>query len=59
MIDYITLIDLGISFLESFLSGLKNKLPAEVVAAVQAAVDALAAHKADALTKANFESQRG
>jgi hypothetical protein len=57
--DYFTLIDLGFSFLQSFLGSLKNKLPANVVTALQAAIDALAAHKADILTKANFEAQRG
>lgn len=56
----IQLIDLGISFLLPFLQGLKNsKVPAEVVAAVQAAIDAIAAHKQDLLTKANFDAQRG
>lgn len=57
--DYTILIDLGISFLQSYLSGLGNKVPSQVVAAIQAAVDALNAHKADLLTKANFEAQRG
>ena len=57
--DYITLLDLGITFLQSFLGKLSNKLPAEVVAAVQAAIDAIAAHKDDAITKANLEAQRG
>lgn len=57
--DYITLIDLGFAFLQNFLGSLKSKLPAEVAAALQAALDALAAHKADLLTKANFEAQRG
>lgn len=56
----IQLIDLGISFLLPFLQGLKNsKVPAGVVAAVQAAIDAIAAHKQDLLTKANFDAQRG
>lgn len=57
--DYITLIDLGVSFLQMFLSKLSTKLPADVVASVQAAADALAAHKDDAITKANLEAQRG
>lgn len=57
--EYITLLDLGISFLQSFLGGLKNKLPAEIVTAVQATIDALAAHKDDVVTKANLEAQRG
>lgn len=57
--DYITLLDLGYSFLEMFLGKLKNKLPAEVVQAIQAATDAIAAHRTDEVTKANLESQRG
>lgn len=56
---YIELLDLGITFLQSFLGGMKNKLPAEIVAAIQSTIDALAAHKQDELTKANFEAQRG
>lgn len=56
---YIELIDLGLTFLQSFLGGMKNKLPAEVVTAIQATIDALASHKQDELTKANFEAQRG
>lgn len=56
----ITLLDLGIQFLLPFLQSLKNgKVPAEVVAAIQAAIDAIAAHKQDLLTKANFDAQRG
>lgn len=56
----ITLLDLGVQFLLPFLQSLKNgKVPAEVVAAVQAAIDAIAAHKQDLLTKANFDAQRG
>lgn len=57
--NYITLLDLGLNFLETFLSNLKNKLPAEVVQAIQAAIDALVAHKDDVVTKANLEAQRG
>lgn len=56
---YIQLLDLGLGFLQMFLGGLKNKLPAEVVASIQATIDAIAAHKQDELTKANFEAQRG
>jgi hypothetical protein len=55
----IELIDLGFGFLQTFLGKLKNNLPATVVAAVQAAADALLAHKNDLITKANFEAQRG
>jgi hypothetical protein len=36
-----------------------QKLPAELVAAAQSAVDAWAAHRADVVTKANLEAQRG
>ena len=57
--DYTALIDLGIGFLQMFLSKLQTKAPAEVVAAIQASIDALAQHKNDELTKANFEAQRG
>jgi len=57
--NYLTLLDLGIGFLQNFLGGLKNKLPAEIVASIQATIDSLAAHKDDELTKANFEAQRG
>jgi hypothetical protein len=57
--DYITLLDLGLGFLQSFLGNLKNKLPAEVIASIQAAIDALVAHKDDVVTRANLEAQRG
>lgn len=58
--DSVTIIlDLGITFLQSFLQSTGQKVPSEVVAAIQAAIDALSAHKADLLTKANFEAQRG
>lgn len=57
--DYLTLLDLGMSFLEAFLSKLKNKLPAEVATAVQAAIDAIAKHKDDSVTKIALEAQRG
>jgi hypothetical protein len=52
-------IDIGLGLLETFLGRLKNKLPAEVVAAIQDAYDALDAHKQDLITKANLEAQRG
>lgn len=52
-------VDLSLTFLQLFLGKMSSKLPAQVVAAVQAAVDALAAHRTDLLTKANFEAQRG
>ena len=56
----LTLIDLGLGFLQTFLSGLKSsKVPAEVVAAVQAAFDKLLAHKDDVISKSNLDSLRG
>ena len=59
MNNYITLIDLGLTFLQTFLSKTKNQLPVEVIQAVQAAIDAVAAHKDDTITKAALEAQRG
>ena len=57
---YVELLELGIQFLLQYLSGLKNgKVPAEVLTAVQAAIDALLAHKADVISKSNLESLRG
>ena len=57
---YLTIIELGIQFLVPFLSGLKgSKVPAEVAQAVQAAIDALIAHKADIISKSNLDAQRG
>jgi hypothetical protein len=57
---YLTLIDLGIQFLLPFISGLKGgKAPAEVIAAIQAAIDAIIAHKQDIINKSNLESLRG
>lgn len=55
----VVVIDLALVFLQTFLGNYKNQLPTQVVAAVQAALDALFAHKGDLLTKANFEAQRG
>lgn len=52
-------VDLALSFGAMFLQKYGQKLPAEVVTSVQAGVDALMAHKADLLTKANFEANRG
>ena len=57
--EYVTLLDLGFSFLQAFLGGMKSKLPAEVAAAVQSAVDAIAAHRNDVITKAMIEAQKG
>lgn len=61
MDPYTILINLGLTALQTFLGGIKSigKAPVEVVAAVQAAVDAVAAHKDDLVTKANLEAQRG
>ncbi len=57
---YLSLIDVGLTFLQTFVGGLKTgKAPAEVIAAVQAAVDALFNHKADIISKSNLESLRG
>lgn len=57
---YITIIDLGIQFLLQYLSGLKGaKVPAEILASVQAAIDALATHKNDVISKSNLDSLRG
>lgn len=59
--DYISLVELGISFVSQYLlpSLTKAKAPAEVLNAVSATVDALVAHKNDIITKQNLESQRG
>jgi hypothetical protein len=57
---YLMLIELGIQFLTQYLSGVKGaKLPAEVLAAVQAAIDALINHKQDVINKANLDTLRG
>lgn len=57
---YLTLIDLGIQFLLQYLGGLKGaKVPAELLASIQAAIDALAAHKQDVISKSNLDSLRG
>ena len=52
-------IDLGLGLLEALLSKLKTNIPLDVVEAIQAAYDALEAHKADLVTKANLDAQRG
>lgn len=56
---YLSLISLGITFLQSFLEHTSYKLPAEIITGVQSVITALVAHKNDLLTKANFEAQRG
>lgn len=55
----IEIVDLIAGILTTALGGLKNKVPVEVTQAVQAAIDALNAHKDDLITKANLEAQRG
>lgn len=55
----IPILDLGITFLQMFLGKLGNQVPAQVVEAIQAAIDALVLHHADLVTKANLEAQRG
>jgi hypothetical protein len=55
----IQIVDLIGALLDGFLAKTKSQLPVTVVDAVQAAIDALAAHKDDLLTKENFEAQRG
>lgn len=55
----IVLIDLGLTFLTGFLGNIQNQVPKNVVSAIQAAIDALAAHKDDLVTKQNLEAQRG
>ena len=57
---YLQLVELGIQFLLPLLSSLKlGKAPVEVVTAVQAAIDALLAHKQDIISKSNLDSLRG
>jgi len=42
------------------LSGIKGgKAPAELIAAIQAAIDAILAHKQDIINKSNLDSLRG
>lgn len=55
----IELLDLGISLTQMFLSKLHNQVPTQLVALGQAFVDAALAHKADLITKAALESNRG
>lgn len=55
----LVVIDLGLTFLQSFLAKTGHALPAEVVTSIEAAVVALQAHKDDLVTKAALEAQRG
>lgn len=54
----IPLLDVALAFLEMFLGKAGNGLPAKVIEAVTAAVDAIAAHKNDLVTAAALEAQR-
>lgn len=56
---YLQLLNLGLTFLQQYLSGIKNKLPAEVVSSIESSITALEAHRDDLITKANLEAQRG
>ena len=56
--DYLALLDLGLSFFNTYLAKLGHKLPAEVVAAIQAAIDAITEHQTDIISKANLEKER-
>jgi hypothetical protein len=59
MIALLPLLDVGLSFLQTFLSHTKSNVPSEVAGAVQAAIDAIAAHRNDLVTKAALDAQRG
>lgn len=57
---YVGLIDMGLGFLKQFIGSLTTqKAPAEVIDALQASIDALAAHKDDVMSKADWEALRG
>jgi hypothetical protein len=55
----VPLIDMGLGIIETLLGKFKTNLPAEVVSAIQAAYDALMAHKNDLITQAALEAERG
>jgi hypothetical protein len=57
--DYIALLDLGISFGQMFLEKIKNRAPSDLLSASQAFLDAAIAHKNDVISRANLEAQRG
>lgn len=63
MTPEILLLDLGISFAKNLLDGYKNKTGVEIAVDVldsgQAFIDALESHRADVLSKQNFDAQRG
>lgn len=55
----IAILGLVLPFVQTFLTEHGQKLPAEVLGAVQTAYNALAAHRQDLITKADLEAQRG
>lgn len=55
----IAIIGIVLPFIQTFLTQHGQKLPAEVLGAVQAAYNALASHQQDLITQADLESQRG
>jgi hypothetical protein len=59
MDPYVMLLDLGISFGKEFLDKLKDKAPADLLSAGQAFLDGLEAHKADVMSKDDWEKARG
>jgi hypothetical protein len=54
----ITLLDIAFGFLGAILKNHGQQLPAELVTSAQAAIDAWATHRADAITKAQLEQSR-
>jgi hypothetical protein len=57
--NYLPVVQLGLSLIQALLGQLKSKVPAEIVASLQASADALEQHQNDLVTKANLEAQRG
>lgn len=55
----IGILSIVLPFLEAFLTEHGQKLPADILAAVEAAYKALLNHKVDLITKADLEAQRG
>lgn len=57
---YITLIEMGISFLTPFISGMKGaKVPTEIIASAEKVLEALILHKQDVINKQNLDALRG
>lgn len=57
---YLQYISLVLQLLLQVLSGLKGaQAPAEVIAAVQAAIDSIVAHQNDIISKSNLDAMRG